>query len=96
MNIENSRTYYGQAVVYRGTVPGQARRFRLDKHHVIETGKLFPVRGNSWKMFHDTRFARHFSFLGDFSRHCGIFAGCGTSLPFDTVAAGAVAAGACC
>jgi arsenite methyltransferase len=87
---------YGQAVVYRGTVKGQERAFVLDKHHVIEAGKVFPVCGNSWKMLAETRFAPHFDFIGDFSRHYGIFAGCGTSLPFDTVAAGAVASSGCC
>lgn len=87
---------YGQAVVYHGTVAGHAKRFVLDKHHVIETGKVFPVCGNSWKMLHDTRFARHFDFIGDFSRHYGIFAGCGTSLPFDAAIAGVGASGACC
>ena len=87
---------YGHAVVYRGTVPGHANRFHLDKHHVIETGKVFPVCGNSWKMLAETRFARHFDFIGDFSRHYGIFAGCGTALPFDTLAAGALASPGCC
>jgi arsenite methyltransferase len=83
-------------VVYRGTVPGQPMRFVLDKHHVTETGKVFPVCGNSWKMLAESRFARHFEFIGDFSRHFGIFAGCGTTLPFDAVAAEAAASAGCC
>ncbi|WP_426167632.1 methyltransferase domain-containing protein [Sandarakinorhabdus sp. DWP1-3-1] len=89
---------YGQAVVYRGTVEGQPNRFMLDKHHVMATGKVFPVCGNSWKMLAETRLARHFDFIGDFSRHYGIFAGCGTALPFDAAGAGtgAVAASGCC
>lgn len=87
---------YGQAVVYRGTVEGHERVFVLDKHHVIEAGKVFPVCGNSWKMLAETRFARHFDFIGDFSRHYGIFAGCGTSLPFDAAAAELAASSGCC
>jgi hypothetical protein len=87
---------YGQAVVYRGTVTGQPSRFMLDKHHIMETGKVFPVCGNSWKMLAETRLARHFDFIGDFSRHYGIFAGCGTALPFDTVTAGAIESPGCC
>lgn len=88
---------YGQAVVYRGTVRGEERAFTLDKHHVIEAGKVFPVCGNSWKMLAETRFAAHFDFIGDFSRHYGIFAGCGTSLPFDAAApGGAVVSSGCC
>ncbi len=74
---------YGQAVVYRGGIPGHERRFILDKHHVIESGRVFPVCGNTWRMLHDSRFMGHFDFIGDFSRHYGIFTGCGGGLPFD-------------
>ncbi|HEX8400103.1 MAG TPA: methyltransferase domain-containing protein [Allosphingosinicella sp.] len=88
---------YGQAVRYRGTIPGAPRSFTLDKHHLIETGKLFPVCGNTWKMLADTRFSPHFEFFGDFSRHYGVFAGCGTSLPFyDRADTGATSGGGCC
>jgi SAM-dependent methyltransferase len=73
---------YGQAVVYKGTLPGHPGCFVLDKHHVIETGRVFPICGNSWRMLADTRFAPHFEFLGDFSRHFGIYPGCGTTIPF--------------
>ncbi|MEZ5818142.1 MAG: methyltransferase domain-containing protein [Hyphomicrobiaceae bacterium] len=85
---------YGQAVVYKGTIEGAEHAFTLDGHHVIEAGKVFPVCGNTWRMLHDTRFAPHFDFIGDFSRHYGIFAGCGTSLPFGSAAV-ASSAGAC-
>ncbi len=74
---------YGQAVVYRGSVDGEERVFILDKDHHIEKGRVFPVCGNSWKMLADTRFAPHFEFIGDFSKHFGIFEGCGGNLPFD-------------
>jgi SAM-dependent methyltransferase len=87
---------YGQAVVYKGTIKGAEHAFTLDGHHVIETGKAFPVCGNTWRMLHDTRFKPHFDFIGDFSRHFGIFAGCGTSLPFGSAAtAGVNSPGAC-
>jgi arsenite methyltransferase len=46
-------------------------------------------------MLKDTRFAPHSQYIGDFSRHYGIFAVCGTTMPFDATAADA-AAGACC
>lgn len=74
---------YGQAVIYRGSVDGEERVFILDKDHHIEKGRVFPVCGNSWKMLADTRFAPHFEFIGDFSKHFGIFEGCGGNLPFD-------------
>lgn len=73
---------YGQAVVYKGTLPHAEHRFVLDDHHVIEAGKVFPVCGNTWKMLAETRFAGHFQFIGDFSRHYGIFEGCGGESPF--------------
>jgi SAM-dependent methyltransferase len=85
---------YGQAVIYRGGIAGHEQRFILDKHHAIEAGKVFPVCGNTWRMLHDGRFRDHFEFIGDFSRHYGIFAGCGGGLPFD--AGGKEAAGGCC
>ena len=88
---------HGQAVVYNGGIVHAEDVFVLDKHHAIERGKVFPVCGNTWKMLKDTRFAAHFDFIGDFSRHYGIFAGCGTTIPFDATAkAGATGAGSCC
>ena len=86
--IESDCEDYGQAVVYRGSIADSPHRFVLDKHHDIQTGKVFPVCGNTWRMLHDTRFAAHFDFIGDFSRHYGIFEGCGVGLPFDSVAFG--------
>ena len=88
---------YGQAVIYKGTIEGQERVFELDKGHHIEAGRVFPICGNSWKMLADTRFAAHFDFIGDFSRHYGVFAGCGGGLPYDmTMADGIPAPAACC
>lgn len=78
---------YGQAVIYRGDVPGEEQAFRLDRGHVIEAGRVFPVCGNTWRMLAETRFARHFDFIGDFSRHFGVFSGCGQAIPFDLGAA---------
>jgi arsenite methyltransferase len=85
---------YGQAVVYKGTVPGHERVLPLDKHHMIEAGRVFPVCGNSWKMLAETRLAPHFDFIGDFSRHFGVFAGCGGGLPYDLTKDGEALA--CC
>ncbi|TVP52007.1 MAG: methyltransferase domain-containing protein [Halomonadaceae bacterium] len=95
---------YGQAVIYKGTLAEHPQVFHLDKHHAIEKGRVFPVCGNTWQMLADTRFAEHFTFIGDFSTHYGIFAGCGTDLPFagTTTPATATAAdtsgggGSCC
>jgi SAM-dependent methyltransferase len=87
---------YGQAVIYKGGMQGAEDVFILDKHHAIERGKVFPVCGNTWKMLKDTRFAPYFEFIGDFSRHYGIFAGCGTTIPYDTASKAAAQGGGCC
>lgn len=82
-SLETACEDYGQAVIYRGTIPQHPDRFSLDKHHHIEAGRVFPVCGNTWLMLHQSRFAPHFDFIGDFSRHYGLFEGCGSALPFD-------------
>lgn len=88
---------YGQAVIYKGGVEGQERVFELDKHHMIEAGKVFPVCGNSWKMLAETRFASQFDFVGDFSTHYGVFEGCGGGVPYDAVQPGGEPVpGSCC
>ena len=92
---------YGQAVRYRGRATtgepgGGADVFALDKHHVIEAGRVVPVCGNTWRMLAETRFAPAFEVLGDFSRHYGIFPGCGGGLPFDRAGPGKPAAASCC
>ncbi|MDF1643639.1 MAG: methyltransferase domain-containing protein [Pseudomonadales bacterium] len=74
---------YGQAVIYRGTIPHAEKELVLDKHHRIETGRTFPVCGNTYNILRETRFAPHFDFIGNWNTHFGIFEGCGTLLPFD-------------
>jgi SAM-dependent methyltransferase len=80
--LETACEDYGQAVIYRGGVAEQPDAFELDGHHLIETGKVFPVCGNTWRMLAETRFEPYFDFIGDFATHYGIFPGCGTSVPF--------------
>ena len=93
--LETACEDYGQAVIYRGTIAEHPHRFILDAHHDIETGKVFPVCGNTWLMLHDTRFKDHFQFIGDFSTHYGIFEGCGSDLPFKRADASGGAAPCC-
>ena len=93
--LESACEDYGQAVLYKGTVPEQRDAFELDGHHRIERGKVFPVCGNTWRMLANTRFAPHFDFIGDFGTHYGIFPGCGTSIPF-AISAGGKSSGGCC
>lgn len=92
--LESACEDYGQAVRYKGDVPGQESAFVLDGHHVIEAGRMFPVCGNTFAMLRRTRFAPHFEFFGDQSTHYGIFKGCGTDLPFNQGSDGQTAS--CC
>lgn len=89
---------YGQAVVYKGTIEGHPHWWELDSHHRIQTGKVFPVCGNTYNMLHATRFKPHFDFLGSFDTHYGIFEGCGRGNPFKSASTGGAAGGggSCC
>lgn len=91
--LETACEDYGQAVIYLGTVPCHPHRFILDKHHDIETGRVFPVCGNTWRMLRETRFRAHFEFVGNFDHHYGLFEGCGSGLPFGGEGSGG---GPCC
>ena len=97
-DLETHCEDYGQAVIYKGTVPRNPSSLKLDNHHDMERGKVFPVCGNTWKMLHDTRFKEHFEFIGNFDKHYGIFEGCGTSLPFESATSGSSVkgGGGCC
>ncbi len=81
--LESDCEDYGQAVIYKGSIENHPERFILDKHHDIETGRVFPVCGNTWRMLAETRFKDHFEFIGNFDKHYGIFEGCGKGLPYD-------------
>jgi len=90
---------YGQAVIYKGTIPRNEGGFALDDHHYMETGKIFPVCGNTYRMLNDARFQKHFDFIGNWDTHYGIFQGCGMSLPYKSANTGATSSskgGSCC
>jgi len=89
-SVEDRCEDYGQAICYRGSIPGHPDHFVLDDHHDFETGKLYEVCGNTAAMAGETRFGAHFEVYGDRSRHYGLF---------DCAPAPAVTAeanGACC
>ncbi|MBV2262501.1 MAG: methyltransferase domain-containing protein [Thauera sp.] len=88
--LESACEDFGQAVVYRGTLPEQATRFVLDKRHGFDAGRVVPVSGNTWRMLHDSRLRPHFDFIGSFERHYGRFTAEGPAMPFDTAARGTV------
>jgi SAM-dependent methyltransferase len=105
--LEDACEDHGQAVIYRGSIAGHPDALAFDKHHTIEAGRVFPVCGNTFRMLAESRLAPHFEFIGDFSRHYGLFEGCGSALPFDggvapsadgpaPQAATAATSGSCC
>ncbi len=94
--LEDACEDHGQAVIYRGTIPECPQRLAFDKHHSIETGRVFPVCGNTYRMLQSSRLAHHFTFIGDFERHYGLFEGCGSAIPFDTASPLAAGGASCC
>ena len=94
--MEEDCEEYGQAVRYRGTIENFPDFFRLDEGHCFETGKMFPVCGNTWLMLEKTRFREHFDFFGDFSNHFGLFPDCGTENTQAALAGNQVSTGTCC
>ncbi len=81
-SIEDACEDYGQSVIYKGSIEQLPHCFDLDKHHRIETGRVFPVCANTYQMLKESRFAEHFEFIGDQSQHFGIFKNCGEGIPF--------------
>jgi arsenite methyltransferase len=84
LDLEPACEDYGQAVIYNGSIPMAQSGWMLDKGHVFETGKIHPVCGNTWDMLHGSaKLKDHFTFVGNFDKHYGIFEGCGTNMPYD-------------
>ncbi|MES9904743.1 MAG: methyltransferase domain-containing protein [Sedimenticola sp.] len=94
--LESHSEDYGQAVRYNGGIPHHEQLLVLDKHHVIDKGRMFAVCGNTYRMLSETRFAHYFDFFGDTGTHYGIYQGCGTALPFDTGEEAMAGPGSCC
>lgn len=94
--LEPSCEDYGQAVIYKGGVDFSENSFTLDKHHVIEKGKVFPVCGNTYRMLNESRFKPYFDFIGSWDTHYGIFEGCGTSIPYEQAIMVSETGGGCC
>jgi SAM-dependent methyltransferase len=73
---------YGQAVAYRGTLPGHPAEWALDKERRFPVGRVVPVCGNTYRMLAESRFAPHFELYAGGGRHLGVFEGCGARTPF--------------
>jgi len=79
--LESACEDYGQAVIYNGGIASLPNAYVLDNHHTIETGRVFPVCGNTLKMLTCTRLAPFFQVIGDGRVHYGLFVG-GARVPF--------------
>ena len=95
-NLDAGCEDYGQAVIYKGTIPDHPKAFALDEEHIIETGKVFPVCGNTGAMLTQTRFAPHFELLGEGKTHFGAWPGCGSPDPFQGEQIAADTSGSSC
>jgi SAM-dependent methyltransferase len=80
--LESQCEDYGQSVIYKGNLTHSENEFVLDRHHVIESGKPYPVCGNSYRMLNESRFSPFFEFRGNRDTHYGIFSDCETAMPF--------------
>ncbi len=93
--LERDCEDYGEAVIYKGTIPSSPEAFTLDNHHTMDTGRVFPVCRNTLHMLMGTRFAPHFDKVGDGKTHFGIYPDCGKAIPFASAGEGSTGAGSC-
>lgn len=73
LDLEDRCEDFGQIATYLGTIPEAKSAFRLDDHHLFETGKPMAVCGNTAMMLQQTRYGDHFKISGDMSTHFGLF-----------------------
>ncbi len=71
--LEDRCEDYGQIAIYKGSIPRHPGYFMLDDHHVFEKGKPMLVCQNTAAMLSQTRYAPHFTIIGDISTHFGLF-----------------------
>lgn len=91
MPLEDRCEDFGQVAVYLGTIDHNPHDFDLDDHHHFETGRPLRVCGNTADMLAASRYGKHFTVMGEKSRHFGLF-DCSPA----TIQAAAKGAGACC
>lgn len=72
-DLEDVCENYGHVAYYKGTIEESPHSFVLDDHHEFKTGLPYSVCGNTANMLSQTRYAKHFKIIGDFSTHYGIF-----------------------
>jgi len=73
LDLEDRCEDYGQTICYQGTLENHAHSFKLDDHHLFETGQWSSICANTASMLMNTRFSPHFKLMGDTSKHYGLF-----------------------
>lgn len=73
LDLEDRCEDYGQAAIYKGTIPEAPNAFELDDHHRFVAYKAVPVCNNTADMLSLSRYAPHFAIIGDKSVHFGLF-----------------------
>lgn len=71
--LEDRCEDFGQVATYLGTLEGRPHAFVLDDHHRFEKGRPMTVCGNTADMLSATRYAAHFTVIGDKKAHYGLF-----------------------
>lgn len=87
-NLEKTLENYGQKVKYRGTILNNESFFTLDEKNMFLTGEEVTVDGNTFEILKQSRFAKHFDFIGDKTTHYGTADTKTAGLPFNTKVAG--------
>ncbi|MEE9426143.1 MAG: methyltransferase domain-containing protein [Methylococcales bacterium] len=73
LDLEDRCENYGQTICYQGTLENHPHSFKLDDHHLFDTGQWSSICANTASMLMNTRFAPHFKLIGDTSKHYGLF-----------------------
>ncbi|MDQ3205680.1 MAG: methyltransferase domain-containing protein [Pseudomonadota bacterium] len=71
--LEDRCEDYGQIATYRGTIDRLPHAFVLDDHHRFQTARPMLVCGNTFDMLARSRYAGHFTLVGDTRVHHGLF-----------------------
>ncbi len=93
--LESAQEDYGERAIYHGSVPEHSHAFRLDYGNRFSAREEVPVSGNVAEILRKSRFGRHFTILGDKSKHLGAFRDCLVTDPFAEQPARSAPSGCC-
>jgi len=94
--LEDACEDYGHIAIYKGGIPNSQFSLELDGGHIFFKNKPERVCGNTARMIQETRFAKYFEIIGDFSEHFGLFQECNNISPVKIKDEGNDPIGSCC